>query len=80
MCLLSQFSSLSIEDQEDIQFPYAMRDLPPVSQRHTLGHQASVNHEAEGTAANGRRPCSPQLCPSTSRPTRVARQRSLPAR
>lgn len=63
MCLASQFSSLSIEDQEDTQFPYAMRDLPPVSQRHTPGHQASVNHEAEGTAANGRLHCSPATLP-----------------
>lgn len=63
MCLLSQFSSLSIEDQEDTQFPYAMRDLPSVLQRHTLGHQASTNHEAEGTAANGRLPCSPATLP-----------------
>lgn len=54
MCLLCQFSSLSIEDQEDTQFPFAMRDLPPVSQRHTLGHQA----EGRGTAANGRLPSS----------------------
>lgn len=60
MCLLCQFSSLSIEDQEDTQFPFAMRDLPPVSQRHTLGHQATANHQAEGsgTAANGRLPSS----------------------
>ncbi|XP_075887968.1 septin-5-like [Nelusetta ayraudi] len=49
-----EFSSLSIEDQEDTQFPFAMRDLPPVSQRHTLGHQA----EGRGTAANGRLPSS----------------------
>lgn len=53
-CLLCQLSSLSIEDQEDAQFPFAMRDLPPVSQRHTLGHQA----EGSSTAANGRFPSS----------------------
>ncbi|XP_037605752.1 septin-5-like [Sebastes umbrosus] len=60
-----ELSSLSIEDQEDSQFPYAMRDLPPVSQpseRHqTPDHQAPVHREADGTgmAINGRRPSLP---------------------
>lgn len=66
-CLLSQLSSLSIEDQEDTQFPFAMRDLPPISQpgeqHQTPGHQAPVNHEAEGTATNGRLPSLPGTPP-----------------
>uniref|UniRef100_UPI0037E8B111 septin-5-like n=1 Tax=Semicossyphus pulcher TaxID=241346 RepID=UPI0037E8B111 len=54
-----EFSSLSIEDQEDTQFPYAMRDLPPVSgpgEHQTAGHQTPVNCEAEetGIGINGR--------------------------
>uniref|UniRef100_A0A3P8TN74 Septin 4a n=2 Tax=Amphiprion percula TaxID=161767 RepID=A0A3P8TN74_AMPPE len=59
-----ELSSLSIEDQEDIQFPYAMRDLPPMSQsgeqQQTPGH-----HEAEGaeTATNGRLPSLPSTPP-----------------
>uniref|UniRef100_A0A3B4V5Y0 Septin 4a n=1 Tax=Seriola dumerili TaxID=41447 RepID=A0A3B4V5Y0_SERDU len=54
-------SSLSIEDQEDTQFPFAMRDLPPVSP----GHQAPVNREEEGTgtATNGRLPSLPGTPP-----------------
>uniref|UniRef100_A0A8C2ZHG9 Septin 4a n=1 Tax=Cyclopterus lumpus TaxID=8103 RepID=A0A8C2ZHG9_CYCLU len=50
--------SLSIEDQEDSLFPYAMRDLPPISQpgdqHQKPDHQAPVHREAEGTgtAAN----------------------------
>ncbi len=66
-CLLSQLSSLSIEDQEDTQFPFAMRDLPPVSQpgeRHqTPGQQAPVTRQAEGTATNGRLPSLPGTPP-----------------
>ncbi|XP_070838735.1 septin-5-like isoform X1 [Chaetodon trifascialis] len=64
-----QLSSLSIDDQEDTQFPFAMRDLPPVSQpgdQHQMpGHQAPVNHEAEetGTAYNGRLPSLPGTPP-----------------
>lgn len=70
-CLLSQFSSLSIEDQEDTQFPFAMRDLPPVSQpgdqHQTPGHQASVTRDAGGTAPNGRLPSLPGT-PTLPRP------------
>lgn len=75
MCLLCQFSSLSIEDQEDTQFPFAMRDMPPVSQRHTLGHQATASNQAEGgsTAANGRFACSSS---SPSSPTATLRYHS----
>ncbi|XP_030293675.1 septin-5-like isoform X3 [Sparus aurata] len=66
-----QFSSLSIEDQEDTQFPFAMRDLPPVSQpgdqHQTPGHQASVTREAGGTAPNGRLPSLPGT-PTLPRP------------
>uniref|UniRef100_A0A3B4XNY2 Septin 4a n=1 Tax=Seriola lalandi dorsalis TaxID=1841481 RepID=A0A3B4XNY2_SERLL len=56
-----ELSSLSIEDQEDTQFPFAMRDLPPVSP----GHQAPVNREADGTgtATNGRLPSLPGTPP-----------------
>uniref|UniRef100_A0A3B5A0D7 Septin-5-like n=1 Tax=Stegastes partitus TaxID=144197 RepID=A0A3B5A0D7_9TELE len=62
-------SSLSIEDQEDIQFPYAMRDLPPVSQS-SEHHQPSGHREAEGTgtAPNGRLPSLPETPPPPSRP------------
>lgn len=48
-----------------MQFPYAMRDLPPISQpgeqHHTRGYQAPVNYEAEGagTSTNGRLPSLP---------------------
>lgn len=38
-----QLSSLSIEDQEDIQFPFAMRDLPPVS--HSAGQLHMTDHQ-----------------------------------
>ncbi|XP_031713090.1 septin-5-like [Anarrhichthys ocellatus] len=54
-----KLSSLSIEDQEDTQFPFAMRDLPPISQpgdqHQAPDHQAPVHREAEGTgtATNG---------------------------
>lgn len=53
-----QLSSLSIDNQEDVQFPYAMRDLPPASQ---LGEQQQslVNCEAP----NGRLPCPPGTPP-----------------
>lgn len=44
-CLVSQLSSLSIEDKGDTQFPYAMRDLPPMSP----GGQAPLSYEAERT-------------------------------
>lgn len=59
-CLLSQFSSLSIEDQEVTQFPYAMRDIHPVSQPGQQP-QAPVHREAEdtGTATNGALPSLP---------------------
>ncbi|XP_062261647.1 septin 4a isoform X2 [Platichthys flesus] len=66
---LSEFSSLSIDDQEDTQFPFAMRDLPGVSQvgdqHQEPGHQMSVNHGAEGPRAttNGRRPSLPGTPP-----------------
>ncbi|XP_035034102.1 septin 4a [Hippoglossus stenolepis] len=66
---LSEFSSLSIDDQEDTQFPFAMRDLPAVSQpgdqHQEPGHQMSVNHGAEGPRAttNGRRPSLPGTPP-----------------
>ncbi|XP_054481183.1 septin-5-like isoform X2 [Anoplopoma fimbria] len=54
-----KLSSLSIGDQENTPFPFAIRDLPPISQpgdRHQTPHdQAPVHHEAEGTetATNG---------------------------
>eukprot|EP00064_Thunnus_orientalis_P013059 superscaffoldBa00002080_g13096 len=74
-CGLQQLlSTLSIEDEEDIQLPYAMRDLPPTSQPgeqlHTTGHQAAVFCEAEGTgsATNGRLSSLPGT-PSLPRPT-----------
>ncbi|XP_065819272.1 septin-5-like [Labrus bergylta] len=58
----TEFSSLSIEDQEDTQFPFAMRDLPPVSQPGEQ-HQTSApnNSEAEetGIGTNGRLPSQP---------------------
>ncbi|XP_038563460.1 septin-5-like [Micropterus salmoides] len=65
----NELSSLSIEDQEDTQFPFAMRDLPPVSQpeeeHQTLDHQLPVPHEVEGTetATNGRLPSLPRTPP-----------------
>ncbi|XP_074527877.1 septin-5-like isoform X2 [Halichoeres trimaculatus] len=65
-----EFSSLSIEEQEDTQFPFAMRDLPPVpqpgEQHQTQRHQAPVSYEAEGTGigSNGRLPSLPGT-PST---------------
>lgn len=70
MCLLSQLSSLSIEDQEDTPFPYAMRDLPPIyqpgDQHQKPDRQAPVHREAEGTgtAANGlhESPTRPRAC------------------
>ncbi|XP_049890964.1 septin-5-like isoform X1 [Epinephelus moara] len=64
----NKLSSLSIEDQEDTHFPYAMRDLPPVSQPGEQ-HQAPVHQEAEepGTATNGRLPSLPGT-PSLPRP------------
>ncbi|XP_072231692.1 septin-5-like [Leuresthes tenuis] len=60
-----QFSSLSIEEQENSQFPYAMRDLPPVS--------TSEHHEAQRSpvATNGRLlscPGTPPLPRPTPRP------------
>ncbi|GLD46540.1 LIM domain kinase 1-like protein [Lates japonicus] len=67
--VIKKLSSLSIEDQEDTQFPFAMRDLPPVSQpgeqHQALGHRAPVYHEAEGTetATNGRLPSLPGTPP-----------------
>ncbi|XP_034406506.1 LOW QUALITY PROTEIN: septin-5-like [Cyclopterus lumpus] len=79
MCLLSQLPSLSIEDQEDSLFPYAMRDLPPISQpgdqHQKPDHQAPVHREAEGTgtAANSLSgtPTLPRavLCNPTGSPT-----------
>uniref|UniRef100_A0A8D3BCK9 Septin 4a n=1 Tax=Scophthalmus maximus TaxID=52904 RepID=A0A8D3BCK9_SCOMX len=53
-------SSLSIDDQEVTQFPFAMRDLPRVSppgdQHQEPGRQVPVDREAQGTgmATNGR--------------------------
>lgn len=53
-------SSLSIRDQEDTQFPYAMRDLPPISQlrdhQQMADHQASVDRASDRTTLNGRLP------------------------
>ncbi|KAM9332840.1 septin-5-like [Pholidichthys leucotaenia] len=51
-----ELSSLSIEDQEDIQFPYAMRDLPLVSSKSGERHQTHDHNGADGTrtAPNGR--------------------------
>lgn len=50
-------SSLSIKDQEDTRFPYAMRDLPPSSQ---LGDRQQTSAESASdrimTALNGRLP------------------------
>ncbi|XP_037543850.1 septin-5 isoform X2 [Nematolebias whitei] len=50
-----QLSSLSIEDQEDAQFPFAMRDLPPTTHLAERFQRPSY-HEAEETltAPNGR--------------------------
>ncbi|KAI3373776.1 hypothetical protein L3Q82_022364 [Scortum barcoo] len=60
-------ASLSIDDQEDTQFPFAMRDLPPVShlgeQHQTPVHQTPVSREAEGAAPNGRPPSLPGTPP-----------------
>lgn len=68
---LSQLSNLSIEDQEETQFPYAMRDLPPVSQPGEQ-NQTEDHHEADGsgTAPNGRLPSLPGT-PSLPRPIPV---------
>ncbi|KAM7374508.1 hypothetical protein PAMP_007161 [Pampus punctatissimus] len=55
-----ELSSLSIEGEEDIHLPYAMRDLPPTShpgeQHSTPGHQVPVRREVEGIGSetNGR--------------------------
>ncbi|KAI4814203.1 hypothetical protein KUCAC02_003407, partial [Chaenocephalus aceratus] len=66
-----ELSNLSIEDQEDTQFPYAMRDLPPVSQPGEQ-NQTEDHHEADGsgTAPNGRLPSLPGT-PSLPRPIPV---------
>ncbi|XP_040907041.1 septin-5-like [Toxotes jaculatrix] len=63
-----ELSSLSIEDQEDTQFPYAMRDLPPIPQPGEQ-LQTPVNREAEGSGAatNGRLTSLPGT-PSLPRP------------
>lgn len=54
MCLLSQLSSLSIEDRDETPFPFAMRDLPPISQsgnqQQTPYQQAPVQAEGTGTS------------------------------
>ncbi|KAM6907216.1 septin-5-like [Xenentodon cancila] len=76
--LVMEQSSLSIEDQDDIQFPYAMRDLPPVShpgqQLQMSGHRKA---EDALTASNGRLsgfpgtppPLRPVACPPAGSPT-----------
>ncbi|XP_035481474.2 septin-5-like isoform X2 [Scophthalmus maximus] len=57
---VAKLSSLSIDDQEVTQFPFAMRDLPRVSppgdQHQEPGRQVPVDREAQGTgmATNGR--------------------------
>lgn len=69
LCFLTQLSSLSINDQQDIQLPYAMRDFPvtsqPGEQHRTPGHHLPFNHEPEGTgtATNGRLPSLPGTPP-----------------
>nr|XP_015817035.2 septin-5 isoform X1 [Nothobranchius furzeri] len=51
----NQLSSLSIEDQEDVQFPYAMRDLPPISQSAEHFQRLGLHEEEETpTESNGR--------------------------
>ncbi|XP_038157278.1 septin-5-like [Cyprinodon tularosa] len=72
-----QLSSLSIEDQADIQFPFAMRDLPPVT--YSAVKTQNPEHEREETVvtANGRLPSCPGAppaprpvpCPPTGSPT-----------
>ncbi|XP_037322833.2 septin-5-like [Pungitius pungitius] len=51
-----KLSSLSIEDRDETPFPFAMRDLPPISQsgnqHQTLYQQAPVRSEAEGTGTS----------------------------
>ncbi|MEQ2291104.1 hypothetical protein AMECASPLE_009995, partial [Ameca splendens] len=71
-------SFLSIEEQADLQFPYAMRDLPPVIHSAEKS-QKQDHHEMEEalTAANGRLPgypgtppsSCPVSCPPASSPT-----------
>uniref|UniRef100_A0A672GHF4 Septin 4a n=1 Tax=Salarias fasciatus TaxID=181472 RepID=A0A672GHF4_SALFA len=59
-----QLSSLSIDDQEDVPIPYAMRDLPPLPQPGEL-HSNPGHREPEGT--NGRLSSFPEV-PPPSRP------------
>ncbi|XP_047463420.1 septin 4a isoform X2 [Mugil cephalus] len=49
-----ELSSLSIDDHEDIPFPYAMRDLPPAPQSFELRHAVGI-----GAATNGGHPSLP---------------------
>ncbi|XP_008425644.1 septin 4a isoform X1 [Poecilia reticulata] len=75
-----QLSSLSIEDQADIQFPYAMRDLPPVSHSDEQSqNQDRLDAEEPPTAANGRLPGYPGT-PPPSRPVRPAGSPTVPPR
>ncbi|KAM8834925.1 septin-5-like [Synchiropus picturatus] len=50
-----ELSSLSIEDQEDVQLPYAMRDLPPYSPPGGPHHTRTLSLESKrsGTTTNG---------------------------
>ncbi|KAM4726956.1 septin-5-like isoform 2-T2 [Anableps anableps] len=75
-----QLSSLSIEDQADIQFPFAMRDLPSVTHSAEKS-QKQDHHEMEETltAANGRLPGCPGT-PPPSRPVRPAGSPTVPPR
>nr|XP_057943605.1 septin 4a isoform X2 [Doryrhamphus excisus] len=57
-----ELASLSVKDQDSIQFPYAMRDLPP-------GHPMLINNEGAGAATNRRRPSLPGTPPPSSRTT-----------
>uniref|UniRef100_A0A8C9XP83 Septin 4a n=1 Tax=Sander lucioperca TaxID=283035 RepID=A0A8C9XP83_SANLU len=71
---------LSIEDQEVTQFPYAMRDIHPVSQPGQQP-QAPVHREAEdtGTATNGALPSLPGT-PCLPRPIAYTEFQPLPLR
>ncbi|XP_016528007.1 septin-4-like [Poecilia formosa] len=77
---VKKLSSLSIEDQADIQFPYAMRDLPPVSHSDEQSqNQDRLDAEEPPTAANGRLPGYPGT-PPPSRPVRPAGSPTVPPR
>uniref|UniRef100_UPI003AABA464 septin-5-like isoform X1 n=1 Tax=Centroberyx gerrardi TaxID=166262 RepID=UPI003AABA464 len=69
-CSEKELSSLSIEDQEDTELPYAMRDLPPPhpgEQQQTPGADQApvINREPDGTGmgSTGRLPSLPGTPP-----------------